>query len=104
MLKRLATSSSSNVETIWKKISALLSDLCSVNKHLALEIQHVIGSTWKPGQIFCNLHYTLGISQGIKSIMTSYQTAIGVEKLFPKTVGFEIEIEDKLIVIQILDC
>ena len=36
--------------------------------------------------------------------MTSYQTAIGVEKLFPKTVGFEIEIKDNLIVIQILDC
>ena len=36
--------------------------------------------------------------------MNSYQTTIGAEKLFPKTVGFEIEIEDKLIVVQVLDC
>ena len=104
MLKRLATSSSSNVETVWKKVSAILSDLCKVNKNLAIEIQSIIGSRWKPGQIFCNLHYTLGISQGIRSVMNSYQQAIGVEKLFPKTVGFEIEIEDKLIVVQVLDC
>ena len=104
MLKRLATSSSSNVETVWKKVSAILSDLCKVNKNLAIEIQSIIGSRWKPGQIFCNLHYTLGISQGIRSVMNSYQQTIGVEKHFPKTVGFEIEIEDKLIVVQVLDC
>ena len=104
MLKRLTTSSSSNVETVWKKVSAILSDFCKVNKNLAIEIQSIIGSRWKPGQIFCNLHYTLGISQGIRSVMNSYQQTIGVEKLFPKTVGFEIEIEDKLIVVQVLDC
>ena len=47
----------------------LLSDLCVVNKNLATETQAVIGSEWKPGQVFCNVHFTLAIAEGIKSII-----------------------------------
>ena len=46
----------------------------------------------------------IGIPEAIKSVLAIYQSQIGADKLFPKTVGFEMNIEDKLIVIQILDC
>ena len=36
--------------------------------------------------------------------MSDYQSHIGAAKLFPKTVGFEMNLEDKLIVVQVLDC
>ena len=36
--------------------------------------------------------------------MIQYQTKIETEKLFPKTVSFEMEMEDKTIAIQVVDC
>ena len=104
MLDRLATASSSTIDNIWKSISSILSDLCKVNRNLSLEIQKMIGATWKPGQLFCNLHFTLAVPDGIKAVMTEHQLYIGAAKLFPKTVGFEMKLEGSLIFIQILDC
>ena len=72
--------------------------------HLAEEVKSMIGSTWKLGQAFCNLHFTLAIPTGIKEIIAQYQSHIGAQKLFPKVVGFETNLEDKIIVIQILEC
>ena len=104
MLDRLATAGNSNIDAIWSNVSAFLSDLCKVNLHLAEEVKSMIGSTWKPGQAFCNLHFTLAIPTGIKEIIAEYQSHIGAQKLFPKVVGFEMNLEDKIIVIQILEC
>ena len=39
----------------------------------------------KPGQVFCNLHFTLVIPEAIK---------FGAAKLFSITVGFEMNLED----------
>ena len=104
MLDRLATASSKDISTIWNNIVAMLSDLCKVNRDLALEVKKLIGVEWLPGQIFCNLHFTLAIPEGIKKVLTAYQCLIGSQKLFPKNVGFEMNIDDKLVVVQILEC
>ena len=104
LLDRLATAGSTDIEQVWQKISAFLSDLCKVNLHLSKSVQQLIGSKWIPGQAFCNLHFTLAIPVAIKEVLAEYQTSIGASKLFPKCVGFEMNLEDKLIVIQILDC
>ena len=104
MLDRLATASSSSIDVMWKSLSSILSDLCKVNKNLSVEIQKMIGSSWQPGQLFCNLHFTLAVPEGIKAVMAEYQSHIGAAKLFPRTVGFEMNLEDKLIFVQILDC
>ena len=104
MLKRLSVASNNDIQSIWQNVSAMVSDLCKVNRTLATEIQTLLGSSWQPGQAFCNLHFTLAIPEAIKSVLAIYQSQIGAHKLFPKTVGFEMNIEDKLIVIQILDC
>ena len=82
----------------------MVSALCKVNKQLASEIQSMIGSAWLPGQAFCNLHFSLALPEGIKNILTTYQPHIGADKLFPQTVSFEMNMEDKIVVIQILDC
>ena len=82
MLDLLSTSSSHQIASIWENIVAMLSDLCKVNLDLAIEIRSLIGVEWLPGQVFCNLHYTLAIPEGIKKIFTSYQCIIGSDKLF----------------------
>ena len=104
MLQRLGLASNNDIHSIWSNVSAMISDLCKVNKGLASEIQTLLGSSWQPGQAFCNLHFTLAIPEAIKAVLAIYQSHIGADKLFPKTVGFEMNLEDKLIVIQILDC
>ena len=104
MLDRLATASNRDVGIIWRNIVAMVSDLCKVNLNLAVEVKKLIGVECVPGQAFCNLHYTLAIPEGIKKVLNACQCSIGADKLFLKNVSFEMNIADKLLVIQILDC
>ena len=104
MLDRLTAASKVEIEAIWKSITAMVSDLCNVNKQLSLENQGMIGSQWFPGQTFCNLHFTLAIPEGIKLMLVTYRSYIGADKLFSKTFSFEMNIEDKIVIIQILHC
>ena len=92
------------IEAIWKNITAMVSDLCKVNKQLALKIQGMIRWEWLPDQAFCNLQFTLAILEGVKSMLVTCQSYIGAGKLFPKTVSFEMNIEDKIVIILIPDC
>ena len=52
-----------------------------------------------PSQVLCNL----AIPEGIKKVLNAYQCSIGADKLFPRNVSFEMNIEDKHLVVQILD-
>ena len=104
MLDRLAAASNKDVGNIWCNLVAMVSDLCKVNLNLAVEVKKLVGVEWVPGQAFCNLHYTLAIPEGIKKVLNANQCSIGADKLFPKNVSFEMNIEDKLLVVQILDC
>ena len=104
MLDRLAAASNKDVGNIWCNLVAMVSDLCKVNLNLAVEVKKLVGVEWVPGQAFCNLHYTLAIPEGIKKVLNVYQCSIGADKLFPKNVRFEMNIEDKLLVAQIVDC
>ena len=103
ILQRITTASRNEIVPIWKSISTIISDLCKVNKSLSMEISKLIGSDWVPGQLFCVLHYVLAIPESLKAIFGQYQGQIGTEKLFPETTGFEMNIDDKTIVVQILD-
>ena len=104
MFDRLTTASKVEIEAIWKSIRAMVSDLCKINKQLTLEIQGMVGSEWLPGQAFCNLHFTVATPEEIKSMLVTYRSYSGADKLFPKTVSFEMNIEDRIIIIHILDC
>jgi len=77
MLQRLTVASDQDLSAIWESIKSMISDLCKVNKSLALEISKLIGSTWVPGQLFCVLHYVLAIPESIKAIFAIYQGQIG---------------------------
>ena len=103
MLQRLTVASGNDIMPIWESIKTMLSDLCKVNKMLASEISKLIGSSWVPGQLFCVLHYVLTIPESIKATFALYQGQIGRDKLFPETTDFEMNINDKVVVVQILE-
>ena len=103
MLTRLSLASKTDVKALWRSIRSILSDLCKVNKELGAEIKGVIGCDWEPGQLFCVLHYVLGIPEAIKKVFTWYQDCIGSDKLFPETTGFEMNVDEKIMVVQLLD-
>ena len=104
ILDRLSTASGNELEVIWKSVQCIISDLCKVNVGLAQTIKEQIGLDWAPGQAYCNLHFTLAVPEAVKTVMKDYQSYIGAAKLFPETVGFEMNLENELLVIQILDC
>ena len=68
MLDRLAAASNKDVGNIWCNLVAMVSDLCIVHLNLAIEVKKLVGVEWVPGQVFCNLHYTLTIPEGIKKM------------------------------------
>ena len=103
MLQRLTVASNQELVVVWEAVKTMLSDLSRVNRTLAAEISRLIGSAWVPGQLFCVLHYVLAIPEAIKGVFMRYQTEIGSEKLFLETTGFEMNVNDKTIVIQIHD-
>ena len=94
MLDRQATASSAEVGVVWKSIVAMVRDLCKVNISLFQEVKQLTDTEWLPEQAFCNLHFTLAIPEGIKTIIGKYQCLIGSEKMFPKNVSFEMNVEE----------
>ena len=104
MFDRLTTALKVEIKTKWKNITAMVSDLHKVNKQLTSEIQGMIESECLLGQAFCDLHFTLAIPEGIKPMPVTYRSYTGADKLLPKTVSFEINIEGKILIFQILDC
>ena len=103
MLSRLSLASGTDVKALWRSVQSILSDLCDVNKKLGKEIKGVIGSDWEPGQLFCVLHYVLHVPEAIKQVFSRYQESIGTDKLFPETTGFEMNVDEKIMVVQMLD-
>ena len=101
MLQRLTVASGHDIMLIWESIKTMLSDLCKVNMW-ASEISKLIGSSWICGQLLCVLHYVLEIPESIKATFALYPGQIGRDKLFSKTNGFETNINNNVVVVQIL--
>ena len=103
-LERLATASDQDVKSIYQAIVSLVSDSCKVNKGLATLISGKLGLKWIPGQLFCCLHTVLGFQTGMENIWQKYQVAIGHDKMYPSITGFELDMNDKLLPKQVLEC
>ena len=102
-LQRLSCSSSESVADIYKSICCLVSDSCKVNKGLAAVISGKLGLEWVPGQLYCLIHSVLGFQDGICRIWLNYQEEMGHDKLYPSITGFEMDVEDKGLIKQIME-
>ena len=103
-LQRLSEASNHTVQELYESIRGLVSDAASVNKGLAQEMSSKLGLEWIPGQIFCCIHTVLGFQDGMVSLWIIYQTKIGQDKMYPSITGFELDMEEKCLIKQILEC
>ena len=103
--KKLEKPSASDIsiKDIYRSICSLVSDSCKVNKGLAALISSKLGLEWVPGQLYCLIHSVLGFQDGISSTWLKYQAEIGHDKLYPSVTGFELDVEDKGLIKQIME-
>ena len=102
-LERLSSASDISIKDIYRSICSLVSDSCKVNKGLAALISSKLGLEWVPGQLYCLIHSVLGFQDGISSTWLKYQAEIGHDKLYPSVTGFELDVEDKGLIKQIME-
>ena len=103
-MTRLSKASGLTVKEIYAAVRAIVSDAHSVNKGLAAEISGKLGLKWIPGQLYCCIHTVLGWQDGMVKKWCEYQEKIGYDKLYPSITGFELDMEDKSLVKQVLEC
>lgn len=103
-LERLATASNLSVKEIYEAVCGIVSDASSVNKGLASEISSKLGMEWIPNQLYCCIHTVLGWQDGMVKTWLTYQEKIGYDKMYPSVTGFELDMEDKCLIKQILEC
>ena len=103
-MNRLSKASGLSVKEIYESVQAIVSDAHSVNKGLAAEISGKLGLEWIPGQLYCCIHTVLGWQDGMVKKWCEYQEKIGYDKLYPSITGFELDMEDKSLIKQILEC
>ena len=102
-LQRLSAASDESVADIYKSICSLVSDSCKVNKGLSAMMSAKLGLEWIPGQLYCLIHSVLGFQDGICNTWLKYQEVMGHDKLYPSITGFEMDVEDKGLIKQIME-
>ena len=102
-LQRLSAASDQSVADIYQSICSLVSDSCKVNKGLSALISAKLGLEWIPGQLYCLIHSVLGFQDGICNTWLRYQEVMGHDKLYPSVTGFEMDVEDRGLIKQIME-
>ena len=75
-----------------------------MNKGFAAEISRQLGLEWIPGQLYCCIHTVLGFQEGMTKIWLRYQEKIEYDNMYPSITGFKLDMEDKYLIKQILEC
>ena len=100
------------VQEISKAVRSIASDVHSVNKGFAAEISRQLGLEWTPRQLYCCIHTVLGMTkcyswndtEGMTKIWLRYQEKIEYDNMYQSITGFELDMEDKSLIKQILEC
>ena len=78
-------------------------DSCKVNNGLAAMMSAKLGLKWVPGQLYCLIHSVLGFQEGVCNTWLKYQEEMGHDKLYPSITGFEMDVENKGLIKQIME-
>ena len=103
-LKRLSIASDQTVQENYEAVRGIVSDAHSVNKGLVAEISCQLGLGWIPSQHYCCIVTGLWFQEGMTKIWLRYQEKIGNDKMYPLITGFKLDMEDKSLIIQIIEC
>lgn len=81
LLERFSVLTGHDKAEVWKKITALMTDLASENHHLAERIADHIQSPDIPGMPWCNLHTCLAWDRDLSIFHENLESQIGKDKL-----------------------
>ena len=102
--KKLSIALDKTVQESYEAVRGVISNTYSVSKGLATEISHQLGLQWTPGQLYCYIHTVLGFQEVITKIWLKYQEKIGYDKMYPSITVFELDMKEKPLIKQILEC
>ena len=103
-LKKLSIALDKTVQESYEAVRGVISDTYSVSKGLATEISRQLGLQWTPGQLYCCIHAFLGFQEVITKMWLKYQEKIGYDKMYPSITVFELDMKEKPLIKQILEC
>ena len=93
-LEILAAAGGTSASEVYKSIDCHMTDSVSHNKHIAADLAEMFDRDQPAGQVFCNIHTSLGISRAINSGLSEIEAEMGVENIF-KSVLVEVTYEKK---------
>ena len=102
--KKLSIALDKTVQESYEAVRGVISNTYCVSKGLATEISHQLGLQWTPGQLYCCIHTVLGFQEVITKIWLKYQEKIGYDKMYPLITVFELDMKEKPLIKQILEC
>ena len=102
--KKLSIALDKTVQESYEAVRGVISNTYSVSKGLATEISHELGLQWTPGQLYCCIHTVLGFQEVITKLWLKYQEKIGYDKMYPLITVFELDMKEKPLIKQILEC
>ena len=89
-INMLAAASSHTTESLYDCVDTHMTDATSHNKGLSKAIALKLDRDNPAGQLFCNVHTTLGFDRGIKDVIHDVETEMGLENIF---LGFMLDID-----------
>ena len=93
-LEILAAASGSSADKLYENVDCHMTDSVSHNKQIAHDLAEKYGREKPAGQVFCNIHTSLGISRAINSSLSEIEAEMGIENIF-KSVLVEVSYDKK---------
>ena len=86
----LAAASSHSTEELYDCVDVHMTDATAHNKGISKVIAEKLGRDDPAGQLFCNVHTTLGFDRSIKDVIHDVENEMGLENIF---LGFMLDVD-----------
>ena len=93
-LEILAAAGGTSASELYKNVDCHMTDSVSHNKQIAQNLAEKYEREDPAGQVFCNIHSSLGISRAVNSCLSEIEAEMGIENIF-KSVLVEVSYEKK---------
>ena len=93
-LELVAAAGGTSASKLYQRIDTHMTDSVSHNKQIAHDLAEKYGREEPAGQVFCNIHTSLGISRAVNSSLSEIEAEMGIENIF-KSVLVEVTYEKK---------
>ena len=93
-LEILAAASGTSASELYQSVDCHMTDSVSHNKRIGQDLAEKYGRDEPAGQVFCNIHTSLGISRAVNTSLAEIEAEMGIENIF-KSVLVEVSYDKK---------